>query len=346
MTARTISALLLTTGACGPDADSRNAEPEPSYFAESAAAFEIGEIIAQAMDLGEDALAWADDVEPTEQGYLIVDAGNDRLVLFDRNLNLLRTTGREGNGPGEYQFIRRIASAADRVVVLDVGSVSASYVKPDGTFLERSILRPNPTDVAWHPELGLVVADNGSPPHYLSRFHDGKQVAFAPIPTALRTDQDGVYRVRTNLVAVTPDGMIHVFDDFHLALVSYAPDGTLRGLNFLPEPTRSDKLQRRAETVATFGGSSIVLGASTATILQPLADGRLFVRVAGSGEEGIGYVLDSSNSEATPVVFAEGHEGRRWGAHAHFENDQILLYSIDERYGSQLALARITLVER
>ncbi len=61
----------------------------------------------------------------------------------------------------------------------------------------------------------------------------------------------------------------------------------------------------------------------------------------------IGYVLDPPNSEATPVVFEEGHEGRRWGAEAHFEGDRILLYGIDDRYDSpQLVLARVKLVER
>ncbi len=321
---------------------------ESGYFAEGPSAFEIGEVVVQAPRLDEDPLFGVSDAELTAQGYLVADAGNDRLALFDHNLNLLQTTGREGEGPGEYGYVPALASAGSRIAVLDQGRVRVSYVEHDGTFLESTTLRSNPTDVAWHPELGILVADDGSRSHYLSQLHQGGQADLAPIPPRLRPDDEDafVFRRRTNLVAVAPDGAIHVFDGSHLALISYAPDGALLGANFLPEPARSEKLRGRDEQVEAFGGPSIVLNVIMATTLQPLDDGRLFVDVSSFGGA-TGYVLDPASLEATPVVFADGHEGRRWGASILFQDDRVLLYNIDERWGvPQLILARVELVQR
>lgn len=281
----------------------------------------------------------------TAEGYLLADAGNDRLALVDHDLNFLGTSGKEGDGPGEYRFIWKLAPANDRIVVLDIGKNDASYVGPDGAFLERAVLGANPNDVAWHPELGLLVVDSRSPDYYLSRFDGGRHVPLAPIPATFRTDaSDGFFSFwKRHLVAVDPEGRIHVFDNTHLALVTYAPDGMLLHANFMPEPARSDRLRRTAQTVEDFGGPSVVLPNETATSLQPLADGCLFVDVSMGGATA--YVVAPGTAEATPVVFTEGYEGKKAWAGAYFDGDRILLYGTDG-FGLQVvALAEIEFVE-
>jgi len=134
--------------------------------------------------------------------------------------------------------------------------------------------------------------------------------------------------------------VIHVFDGLHLALVSYASDGTLLRAAFLPEPQRSEALRRSARNVESFGGPQAVLGAWLATSLQPLADGRLFADI-NMGDV-MGYVLDPETAEATPVVFPAGHEGRTWEADAYLERNQILFYGSVR--GPQLALASLKLI--
>lgn len=333
---------LLAAGACSPDAESDVAGRAPGYFTVSASAFEIGALTALVPETDDDVgLFGAGDVERTSQGYLITDSGNNRLVAVDHRLNFVRTTGREGDGPGEYQFVHNLAPAGNRIVALDQGLLRVSFVDPDGTFVESTALHASAGDVAWHVDLGLVVADAGSPDHYLSRFQDGEQVAFAQIPSALHTHGDA-FRIRTDLVAATSDGTIHVLDGFHLALASYAPDGTLLRAIFLPEPARSEALQRNAGYVESFGGPQKVLGAWLATSLQPLADGRLFVDI--NMGDAMGYVLDPAAAEATPVVFPAGHDAKTWGAGAYFESDQILFYGSFR--GPQLALASLKLVSR
>lgn len=332
--------LLLAASACSPDAESYVAGRAPGYFTVSSSAFEIGPITALVPETDDVVgLFRTGDVERTSQGYLITDSGNNRLVAVDHRLNFVGATGREGDGPGEYQFANRLAAAGDRVAVLDEGLLRVSLVEPDGALAQSTALHASAGDVAWHAELGLVIADAGSTDHYLSRFQDDRQVAFARIPPAFHTHGDA-FRIRTDLVAVTSDGTIHVLDGSHLALASYAPDGTLLRATFLPEPARSEALQRSAADVKSFGGPQAVLGAWLATSLQPLANGRLFVDI--NMGDAMGYVLDPATTEATPVVFPAGHDGRAWGASAYFEGDQILFYGSFR--GPQLALATLKLV--
>lgn len=342
---RMLPAFLLTAIACRSDAGARVSDAEPGYFAESRSGYEIGAVVERVPADGDVKLFGVGHAVGTREGYLLADARNDRLALFDHDLNFLGTSGREGDGPGEYQFIWKLAPANDRIVVLDIGKNDASYVGPGGAFLERTVLGANPNDVAWHPELGLLVVDNGSPDHYLSRFDGGRQVPIAPIPAAFRFDaRDGNFAFwKRHLVAVGPEGLLHVFDNTRLALVTYAPDGTLLHVNLMPEPARSDRLRRTAQTVEDFGGPSVVLPSETATSLQPLPDGHLFVSV--SMGETIGYVLTPGTAEAMPVVFAEGHEGKKAWAGAYFDGDRILLYGTDG-FGLQVVvLAEVEFVE-
>ena len=51
---------------------------------------------------------------------VVADGGNDRVVFTDGAGGFLRATGREGDGPGEFQDIRMIARGlADSLLVWD-----------------------------------------------------------------------------------------------------------------------------------------------------------------------------------------------------------------------------------
>ena len=341
---RALAALLWITNACAPGVEFSLADQEPGYFTESSVAYEIGPVVARVPELDTKiTMAGAITAVETEDGWMIGEAGNHRLTFLDQNLNLVRTAGRQGDGPGEYRFIRRITPAGDRFVVMDWGNNRASFVKPDGSFLESASLRPNPTDVAWHSQLGLLIADDGSDKHYLSRLHEGEQTSIARIPAACRIPDDGFHRSRTNLLAVTPDGLIHVFDGLHLVLVSYAADGTLLSSTFLPEPARLTKLNDNAKTVDALGGRSRVVASWLATMLQPLPDGRLFIRTGVGG--GLGYLLDPARLEATIVVLARSHEAMAWnGRNVRLAGNRVLFHGV--RDGPQAAIAEVELVQR
>lgn len=338
--------------ACGPAAEPRHSDPD--YFVQTSRVYAIGDVTASVDESDDELFLFGImDIEETDAGYLLADAGNHRLVLLDRRLNLLGTKGQEGDGPGEYQFVTSIARADDRLVVLDEGINRASYVGLDGTFLSSVNIRPNPSDMAYHPDLGLLVADDRSPRHYLSRYRPrGGQVSLAEIPTQFRDSDAGVFRLRTDMVVVAADGSIHVLDGLHLALASYASDGAYLQTAYLPEPERTKRLERRDERAKAMGGPSVVLGSSLATSLQPLADGRLFVRTSSMalddppGLIAVGYVLDPFSLQATPFTVATKDERAWWvrSKSIHFGVETALLGNANNR-GPQLAVTEVKIVE-
>jgi len=341
--------------ACAPAAESRHSAP-PEYFVQASALYVIKDMVATVEEWDDElSLFGVSDVEVTNAGYLLAESGNRRLTLLDRRLHLLGTKGRRGDGPGEYQFPESMARAGDRVVVLDLGINRAAYVGLDGTFLSSLNVSSNPSDVAHHPELGLVVADDHSPGHYLSQLGPGgARRSLAEIPTSFRNDDPGAFRIRTDLVAVAADGSIHVLDGLHLALVSYASDGAYERTAYLPEPERTNRLERRDRRINALGGPSVVLASHLALNLQPLADGRLFVQTSSlnlhdqPGVVVLGYVLDLSGLDATPLAVAAGDERDHWirSMGVHFGVETAVLYGRSNRGGPQLAVAEVELAER
>ncbi len=267
----------------------------------------------------------------TPTGYFVADGLDPRIVLLDRNLDPVRILGAEGEGPGEYKFPSRLVRADDRVLVLDGGNGRVTYLTLEGDFVASQRFSGNAGDIAVHPELGLLVAGDAFPDHYLSRPTSTGETAFGAIPADLIVDYDGAFQLPTDLVAVTPDGLIHVLDGDRLALVSYRPDGDLAGIVFLPREMRARELKEQQELVETFGGPERVLGAQIVSTLRSFGDGRLFARITSENPNGPlvkGLVLDRKRLEAIPLVFPADCEDQRWmrGVRVHFdEPDRAVL---------------------
>lgn len=289
-------------------------------FTVSGPGYVVGPVLFQTADAE---LFGADDIVGTGAGYLLTDSRNDRLMIYDRQLALVHQVGQTGSGPGEYQFPTALASGGDRVAVLDQNLARVSYLTPTGEFMSSQQVRNNPSDLALHPRLGLLVVENASPVHYLNRYDVGEPNVFGEMPTWLAGDSEGAFRLRQDLVAVTPDGSVHVLDSRQLVLVSYAESGAFDQAAFLPEQMRKGVIDRRNGLVGEFGGPGRVFGYQAASQLQPLPDGRLFVRITWGRV--IGYVLDPGSLEAEPVVVPAGR-GLDWmsGSSVYLEGERQL----------------------
>ena len=72
----------------------------------------------------------------------ILDAGNFRVLVFDRAGNFLRQIGRQGDGPGELSAPTTIAITRDaKLAVADLGRRGYSLFERDGTFI-RTVTAP------------------------------------------------------------------------------------------------------------------------------------------------------------------------------------------------------------
>jgi len=309
--AATALAILAVLSCSTCDRPATNSLAEPVYFSESDSAYVIGKVNARLGDFGDDRVAFGSilDVEKIPSGWAVLDGLNNHIVLVDGDLNSPRIVGGPGEGPGEFQAPGQLAMVGDTIAVLEMGSGGRiSYLAPQGGFLRRSGHVGHPVrSIGIHPELGRFFPIL-SRDYYLVRATEEAQWPIAPVPAAFVPEIKGsadAAGMTPNLVAVTGDGTTHVFDGEHLALVSYdASDDTSGRIAFLPREMRDRKLKETAEAATVFGGSEVRLS-QWVTMLDPLDDGRIFMRAAHGTSQG--YVLDPGSLTATPIVVASDH---------------------------------------
>lgn len=84
------------------------------------------------------------DVDFDASGNLyILDEGNYRVVVLDRDGTLVRMIGSRGEGPGEFSAPTRAAILADgRLVVYDGGSLALKVFDPAGRFVRSTTVNP------------------------------------------------------------------------------------------------------------------------------------------------------------------------------------------------------------
>ena len=97
----------------------------------------------------------------------VLDAGNNRVLVFDPRGKFVRKIGKKGGGPGELLVPVGLAFTRDGyIAVTDIGRPGVSLFKPDGSFVKNLMLgdsagMPTPQGgVMAHPTAGVVVRAN------------------------------------------------------------------------------------------------------------------------------------------------------------------------------------------
>ncbi len=69
---------------------------------------------------------------------VVADRGSSQLKYFDVSGQLVRTVGRKGSGPGEFEYIAWLqACGGDSAFVADIGNRLVSVIAPDGRLVRR-----------------------------------------------------------------------------------------------------------------------------------------------------------------------------------------------------------------
>ncbi len=76
-----------------------------------------------------------------EENICVVDYGNRRVQVFDRNGSFIRTLGGVGQGPGEYQFPSGVMVDAGGNVIINDAARALIYFGPNGVFQKRIALK-------------------------------------------------------------------------------------------------------------------------------------------------------------------------------------------------------------
>lgn len=97
----------------------------------------------------------------------VLDAGNNRVLVFGANGKFVRKFGKKGGGPGELMAPVGLAVTRDGfVAVTDLGRPGVSLFKKDGAFVKNLMLGdsagfPSPLNgTLAHPRAGVVVRSN------------------------------------------------------------------------------------------------------------------------------------------------------------------------------------------
>jgi hypothetical protein len=70
-----------------------------------------------------------------QDNLYVLDAGNFRVLVFDRTGKFVRQIGKQGQGPGEITFARAmVVDAGGDIVVYDMGRGGYTIYGPDGTY--------------------------------------------------------------------------------------------------------------------------------------------------------------------------------------------------------------------
>ncbi|MYG50749.1 MAG: hypothetical protein F4164_15545 [Gemmatimonadales bacterium] len=347
-----LAGALGSAGCGGPDADDGRV-----YFSESTShVYEIGPSDTH-LDQLDERVSFGSiiDVVAVPGGYFVADGLDPRIVLLDEGLNPVRTMGREGEGPGEYRLPWHLSRADDRVLVHDSGNGRVTYLTLEGDFVASRRFPGLASGIAGHPELGLLVAGDAFPDHYLTRVSEQAHTAFGPIPAEWIVDpedsDDSADKVQLpeDRVAVTPDGLVHVLDGDRLALVSYRPDGELVGIVFLPKEMQAREVKQNEEMIEALGGRDRVLSSPVVMSLTPLDDGRLLAgttsAVTADGLVTRGRVLDLERLEAIPLVFGADVD-RPWARAVRVDIDRLDRAVLNPMWTASLEAAPVRLVDR
>jgi hypothetical protein len=133
---------------------------------------------------------------------LIANGGTSQVRFYDPSGVLVASRGREGQGPGEFAYLRALGTCRDDgFVAFDLNWEMNAY-RADGTFVEKTVLRA--------PE-GITPYNLACDPHgHVLLLGWGRNAAAGPVV--------GFHETRDRLVLVTREGAVET--DFGERLVS------------------------------------------------------------------------------------------------------------------------------
>lgn len=226
------------------------------------------------------------DIDVVGDRLVIVDTGNDRLVVFDTLLRARKTIGRSGAGPGELQVPLQAEIVPDGYVVGDLTNRRLSYFDVEGAYLRSVRIESGPLSLAVASD-GRAYLPTTSRDHYLKTLdEDGRAEPFGRRPPPLELPASERVGLTSHIVAVTEDA-VHVFDNNVGVLVKYSLDGRFQLARRLPATVLDRLVDRRDGTREAFAKQGVrILSMPLAKGLSTTPAGRLLLLFTSKPEFG------------------------------------------------------------
>ncbi|HEX9728484.1 MAG TPA: hypothetical protein VGA37_08275 [Gemmatimonadales bacterium] len=279
--------------------------------------------------------AGAADLGFFDDELVVLENRAERIVFFDEQFRATRWIGHEGAGPGELRGPFRMQVFGQRLAVGEINNKRISVFGRDGTF-ERSYPVPDGrVAFAFAGDEGFYVV-SGMPDYYLQVVNDsgaahpfgGRPVDQYPPDELTRPRLRGLGR---ELVAMTPDGSVHVFDQLLGAFVRFGPDGIRQQIAKLPRALLEPLRETYRLVLRDFGRPDDD-EVSVANALSVTDDGRLLL-LFSPVKDRIGLLVDPADYSGREVLIPpdRGDRGRQRGAGAAaLHGGRLYLLRLDE----------------
>jgi len=279
MRTRTLSALLLLAACAASDTEHRSAADPPLIAREL--------IARRVASIANDSFPLTTPIRIRLLGdtLVVADIGDDRIALFDRDLELLHVFGRSGAGPGELQGAFELVCADGLIAVGDMTNQRISFFTPDGQLVREIRLDEALRSFVVGPDGSVYhVSISGRDALFTVIAPDGTRRPWGTRPPGLRPGTDDGRRVieQDEVLALrTPDGAVHVLDNREGVLIRFDSAGAVQHTVQLPrwllEPIRK-RHEALARSLARQGLH--VYPGTIAKDLSLTSDGRLLLAVA------------------------------------------------------------------
>ena len=162
-----------------------------------------------------------------DSNVYVTDAWTDRVTVFDREGELLRTFGESGSGAGQLRRPSGVAFDGENLLVVDTHNHRIQKLTPDGEYLSEWGVRGS-GEGEFHSPWGITTDANGF--IYVADHKNHRMQKFDPdggFVFALGSRGDGDYEFdHPTDVAVDPDGDIYVCDWANHRVQAYDAEGT------------------------------------------------------------------------------------------------------------------------
>lgn len=253
-------------------------------------------------DDGEEFLFHPSDLALAGDSLIVVDNGNDRIVILDTALAVLATIGREGEGPGEFASPISVRVTPSEIFVAEINNGRFTVLDRRGQFV-RTFGDMVPSTAFAIDSRGAIYHATRSLTHHAIKVSADGEHLFAPRrDTAVGEEAMAIMKTtRESWLAVTAGDTVHVFNDTDGTISKYSPDGeriTTRPLpGFYIDSLKARRL-RLVKALSRYGVtefSGTLIGGFTTT-----PDNQILV--VGSAGTTIGLLIDPIRYVARPIV--------------------------------------------
>ena len=249
-----------------------------------------------------------------EERIFILDSKEKKIIVFDRNGRFIKTFGRIGQGPGEFQIPSSVSySSKDEIMVLDVGRLL--FFSSDGEFkqsiptVKARLGREANIDSEGNIFSLVIVRGEENPRYELQKFDPElnylHSYGSSPLPNVRRDGYNPFFPVLRWDIIKSNHVICGYPENYEIEIFNDGGNLTRKIIKeYIPLEITKEEIDEETKRVPPALKSKISMPKSHTAYYWFIADdeGRIFVQIWERGENGEGYYYDIFDSEGKYIA--------------------------------------------